>query len=43
MMDKIKNILRSIFNLLEIDIVRIVFFSIITVLFLVAFVHKIIP
>lgn len=37
----IKKIIESINKLLEIDIVRVIFFSIVTVLFMVAFVHKI--
>lgn len=38
----IKKIIESINKLLEIDIVRVIFFSIVTVLFMVAFVHRII-
>ncbi len=41
MINKIKNIFKFLFQMLEIDIVRIVIFSIITVLFLIAFVHRI--
>lgn len=42
-MNRIKSILKFLFSLLEIDIVRIIFFSLVTLLFLMAFVHKIIP
>ena len=41
-MNKIKNILKFLFSLLEIDIVRVVFFSVVTLLFLIAFVNRII-
>lgn len=41
-MNKIKNIIKYLIGLLEIDIVRIVFFSIITIILLMAFVHRIV-
>ena len=41
MINKIKNIFKFLFQMLEIDIVRIVIFFFFTVLFLIAFVHRI--
>ena len=42
-MNRIKSILKFLFGLLEIDIVRIILFSLVTLLFLMAFIHRIIP
>ena len=42
-MNRIKSIIKFLCGLLEIEIMRIILFSLVTLLFLMAFIHRIIP